>query len=365
MALKSKTYFLTGATGLLGSYLTKILLEDGNKVYALARSKNNKPALQRVVDILNFWDETTLKRYRSNLIVFEGDITKEGLGLEKSHIRTLKNEVEEIFHCAAAIEFNWPIEEIRKVNVEGTKNLLNLALTLKNLKKTNHISTVYVCGTHKGTFSENDLDVSQSFNTTYEQSKFESEKAINQYRNKGLWVDIFRPPIVVGESISGKTIQFKHLYQFWRVCSMAIFDILPLPDGKIYITSVDLTAQAIYLISKMTKQRNKFYHPFSTKGTTLQHMLNIAAKELRFRKPKFISKYEFEVSILTPTQKNLLLNNIFYINTDVKFTAEHSSQIFYACGFDISLGKEEFFKRILHYAISRGFLKKRKITLRK
>jgi thioester reductase-like protein len=53
--LKQKTIFLTGATGLLGSYLLKTFLKNDHKVYALARDKNGKPAKQRVVDILKFW----------------------------------------------------------------------------------------------------------------------------------------------------------------------------------------------------------------------------------------------------------------------------------------------------------------------
>ena len=49
---KKKTIFLTGATGLLGSYLLKILIEKGHKVYALVRSKNNKSAEDRVLGLV-------------------------------------------------------------------------------------------------------------------------------------------------------------------------------------------------------------------------------------------------------------------------------------------------------------------------
>ena len=37
-----KIIFLTGATGLVGSYLLKVFLKDNYKVYALARNKKGK-----------------------------------------------------------------------------------------------------------------------------------------------------------------------------------------------------------------------------------------------------------------------------------------------------------------------------------
>ncbi|MFA6281795.1 MAG: SDR family oxidoreductase [Candidatus Omnitrophota bacterium] len=55
---KEKNIFLTGSTGLLGSYLLKIFLENGQKVYAPARSGKSENAYQRVIDLLKFWDET-------------------------------------------------------------------------------------------------------------------------------------------------------------------------------------------------------------------------------------------------------------------------------------------------------------------
>ncbi len=162
------TIFLTGATGLLGSYLLKIFLANGHKVYAFARSKEGKTAQERTRKAVTFWDP---QAKFNNCIVFEGDITKPYLGLDAKSQELLRTEAEEIFHCAAVTNLKWPLEEIREVNVEGTRNILQLAANLaKNgrLKKTNHISTAFVYGDYKAEFRETDLDVGQSFKTTYE-----------------------------------------------------------------------------------------------------------------------------------------------------------------------------------------------------
>jgi len=178
MSNKKPTIFLTGATGLIGSYLLKILLENNHKIYVLARSKKNKSAKERVTDSVQFWED---KISTNNLTVLEGDITQENLGLDKASQNILSNEVEEIFHCAASITFNLPLEEARKINVGGVKNVLDLAFAWNHtgkLQKVNHTSTAYVCGDYEGVFREDDLELGQGFISTYEQAKFEAERLI-------------------------------------------------------------------------------------------------------------------------------------------------------------------------------------------
>src|SRR4030067_1542637 len=94
-----KKILLTGATGLVGSYLLKILLQEGHKVYALARSKNNKNAKDRVTEVLNFWDKDVLSEKSYCLEVLEGDIAKKFLFLDTQHLFLLKKEIEEFSLC--------------------------------------------------------------------------------------------------------------------------------------------------------------------------------------------------------------------------------------------------------------------------
>jgi len=313
---QKRTIFLTGATGLVGSYLLKILLQHGHKVYCLARSKDNKSVKQRVVDILNFWDKKVYPKYRRNLIVLEGDIAKENLGLSKKNRDLLKTDTEEIFHSAAVTDINWPLNKIRKINVGGTKNVLELALKCKKLKKVNHISTAYVCGNYKGVFTENDLDVGQGFNSTYEQSKFEAEKLVKQYR-KYLWVDIFRPAIVIGESKSGRILQFRNIYQFIHLFCLEIFDSFPISEGIISVVTVDDAAKATYLISKKTRAINGNYHIFPSRFLPIQVLIKYANKYLGFQQPKTVSFEDF-LTNLTPVQMEILKRNILSLNISVK-----------------------------------------------
>ena len=240
--MDKKTFLLTGATGYLGSYLAKILLKEGHRVYALARPSRNKSAQERVQEVVSFWDADVLRGHGDRLIVLEGDITKEYLGLNIENRSILRDEVDEIFHSGANTNVRVPFDEIKKVNVGGTINVLDAGIAWSKqgkLKKVSHISTAFVCGKHKGNFSERDLDKGQDFCTAYEKSKLEAERAVLEYRSKGLWIDIYRPAIVIGESKTGKNFQFKNIYQFIQMCRLELFKELPIEGASASIIPID------------------------------------------------------------------------------------------------------------------------------
>jgi len=268
-----RTIFLTGATGQVGSYLLKIFLENNHKVFCLARSSQSETAEQRLVKALGFWDSKIIAQSKDNLKVIQGDITQNNLGLGQELLSCLEKEADCLVHSAALTKVNISLEDIRMVNVKGAKNVLDLSMQLKNkgkLKKACHISTAYVCGDYKGRFTEADLDLGQSFNTTYEQSKFEAEKLVGEYRKKGVWVDIFRPSVVVGESFSGKVNEFRNIYHLLQICSLEIFDSWPFIDSKISLVTVDASSKAIYKIIEEAEAKNRVYNIFPSNSSPVR-----------------------------------------------------------------------------------------------
>lgn len=356
-----RNIFLTGAPGLLGTYLLKLFLQGGHTVFVSARSKKEKNARERVIDALRFWDKETLNKHSHNLRVVEADITTEGLGLEERTKDLLLNRVEEIFHSAAVVDFNWPLDKIRRVNVEGTRNVLDFALKGKNLKKVNHISTAYVCGDYKGRFSEDDLDMGQRFNTTYEQTKFEAEKLVEEYRKKNLWIDIFRPPIVIGEFSTGRITKFRQaFYQMVYLWQKEIFDHFPGNDFSFYMVPLDELCKSIYNISSWAGLKNKNYHPFLSQPLPLRELLNLSHKLLGFKKPKLIRDGEFSKINFTPTQKILLKNNILAINGKARLNSQTTNEFLNKYGFKFSELNKNSYLKMLEYAVRTGFLRNKK-----
>jgi len=365
MNSREKVIFLTGATGLIGSYLSKMLLQSNYKVYVLARSREEKNAKERLIECLKFWDEKILQKI-DKLIVLEGDISNKNLDLDCAVKDMLSNEVEEIFHCAAATQFSLPLTELRKSNVEGTKNILDIGFEWNirgRLKKINYLSTIYICGDHKGVFKENDLEVRQKFNTTYEQSKFEAEKLVMEYRRKGLWIDVFRPPAVSGETMTGKTFMFTQaLYQALRIWNLEIFDYFPGEKNYCIDTVfVDDLCKSILCISSQASIRNNNYHTFSSKppSINLEEILTLFSNFLGTKKPELIPPQEFLKNKSTSIQKMLLMHNFFFLNNNAKLDAVETNEFLKKYGFEFSNLNEELFLKLLEYGVKVGFLKKK------
>jgi thioester reductase-like protein len=341
---KKPVVFLTGATGLVGSYLLKILLKNGHKVFVLARPKGDKNAKQRIAYVLNFWDKEVFSSFRKNLVVVEGDIAEKNFGLMPKELTRLYAEVEQIYHCAAVTDLNWPLNKIRKINVAGTKNILDFALKCPRLIKVNHISTAYVCGDYGGVFAEGDLDVGQKFNSTYEQSKFEAEKLVKKYRRKMLWIDIFRLPLVIGESKTGKIITFKNIYQFLSICKHNLFVALPIKNFVTNMIPVDMCSNAIAFIARESTRRNNTYHVFSNSAMFVEKILVRASQILGFKLPKIVSGKDFDIRQLSPIQKHILENNIFALNFLTRLNSQSTNLYLSSNGLSLEITDPSFNK---------------------
>ncbi|MFH1877557.1 MAG: SDR family oxidoreductase [Candidatus Omnitrophota bacterium] len=226
--------FITGGTGFLGTHIiSERLRTTEDTVYTLVRGESPEQAekyqfsqLKKVIEP-GILDQ---KEIRSRVNICVGDIAQPWLGLETRELELLNEKIDYIYNSAAVTDLNLELEKIRKINVNGTRNVLDFAEACckrGQLKKVNHISTAYVFGNKVCTFRETDLNIGQGFNNTYEQSKFEAEEAVMQYREKGLDIDIFRPSIILGDSKTGKTTNFKMFYQPLHFFSMELFDKIP------------------------------------------------------------------------------------------------------------------------------------------
>ncbi len=355
-----KTVFLTGATGSLGSYLLKTLLKNGHKVYALGRKKNGKKAEERIGDILKFWDDKTYSQFRGNLKIIEGDIIEKDFGINKKIRGLLKNEVEEVFHSAAITDFNCPLDKIRKVNVDGTKRLLDLSLEIsKNgkLDKINYISTAFISGKHKGSFKEVDFDLNQEFNNNYEKSKFEAEAIVREYLNQDFRILIFRPSILVGEYYSGKTIDFKMFYEPLRLFSLEIIEKIPLDKQTfLNIMPLDLAATVIYILHNAA-DKNDIFHITCPTAFSINHIITASSAFFRFKKPEYVDLKEYKKAKYSSVARKILNTYIPYFNFLTLFNSDKTqATLKTACGFHYPMFNDIFLMRLFKYANQMNFI---------
>ena len=200
---------ITGATGALGSWLTCEALRRGLEVVALLREPSLQDARRRLDGIL---DKVDPKTARAGLQVVQGDVHRGRCGLtsQPDSLPDLKF----IVHCAACTSFDEKdLAESYSTNVEGTKNVLDLADSLR--VPLVYISTAYVAGCREGLVRENELDTGQRFHNVYECTKCEAERLVHRWSTEtGRPVIVLRPSIVVGDSHQGRTIRFNTLYDF-------------------------------------------------------------------------------------------------------------------------------------------------------
>jgi thioester reductase-like protein len=212
--------FLTGATGLLGSYILHNLLKRNENVAVLVRPGRKETAEHRIAKILHHWKSETGGHIPMPQ-VFSGDLVHPE-GLQELHGRC-----KSVIHCAASLTFYGPLgEEPWISNIDGTKRILDFC-DIGGVTDMHYVSTAYVAGSSK-TFREQDLDAGQELRNDYEKSKFEAEKIVRS-ANFLKRLTVYRPSIVVGDSITGFTTTF---HGFYAVLKLAHTMVCRLPMGS-------------------------------------------------------------------------------------------------------------------------------------
>jgi nucleoside-diphosphate-sugar epimerase len=211
------TVLLTGITGNLGSWLAVEMLQHGKKVLALMRDQNSKDATRRLNRILDIAGGRDLK---DNIEIIHGDICKKGLGFEANAKNV--NRLSKIIHCAACTKFLGDDGKSHQMmNIRGTLNVLELAgrLSLPLV----HVSSAYIAGKRTGIVKEDEIDVGQSFNNIYEDTKCRSEMLVHNWaQQNSMPTVILRPSIVMGDSQYGRTVHFASLYDYMRILALVI-----------------------------------------------------------------------------------------------------------------------------------------------
>ena len=205
---QKSTFFITGITSFLGSHIAVELLKKKYPVIALCRSKYDLSAAERIqqrFQWLNFKGDSGLK-------IIEGELSKPRFGLAPHEYHYLVENVNEILHCGANTSFkNEDKEKVESVNIEGTNEVLKLAIE-SNCYFFHYMSTAFVVGkTERECLEEYSSQL--EFNNPYERSKHIAEgKILAACKENGIRINIFRPSIVYGHSKTGRSMLFNALY---------------------------------------------------------------------------------------------------------------------------------------------------------
>lgn len=187
--------FITGATGLLGSFICKELLEKGYQVRAIKRETSSMALLGDMADQID-WVVGDMRDTTTLVEALEG--------------------VEAVIHGAAIISFDKRDEtKMYKTNVQGTSDLVNACLKAK-VPTFVHISSVAAIGRKRDQriLQESDLWEGTEYDSIYARSKHLQELEVWRGGQEGLDVKIVNPSVVLGPGLwgQGSTSVFKYAY---------------------------------------------------------------------------------------------------------------------------------------------------------
>jgi dihydroflavonol-4-reductase len=253
----STKILITGGTGFLGSYIIKELVQKGYLVRALRRSKKTP-----------FWIP---KEILEQVEWVEGDV------LDIVSLEEAMNGIEIVIHSAAIVSFvNKEKKEMQLVNVDGTANVVNVALE-KNVRKLVHISSVAALGRTAGGGHVNEEKKweESKVNTHYAKSKYRAELEVWRGVAEGLDAVILNPSTIIGygDWNSSSCAIFKNIYDGFSWYSPGINGFVDVEDvAKITVMLME---------SDVTEQR------FIVNGGTwpFQKLMNTIADAFGKKRP--------------------------------------------------------------------------------
>jgi len=191
---------VTGGTGFLGSYIIKELIEKGYPVRAIRRG-NKLPFYipKEILDKVQWMD---------------ADI------LDVVALEDVMDDIDTVIHSAGVVSFvKKEREQMYRVNVEGTANIVNIALE-KNVKRLIYVSSVAALGrtTTGGTVNEERKWEPSKANTHYAKSKHNGELEVWRGISEGLNGVILNPSTILGfgDWNSSSCAIFKKIYEEFK-----------------------------------------------------------------------------------------------------------------------------------------------------
>ena len=365
--------FITGANGSIGIHVLHELLKNTkSKIYCLVRGNSISQATERLQEKYKFYFNKNIAHLiDKRIFILTGNIAKENIELSKQNLALIENNVNTIIHTAAVVKHYGNYEQFNTVNVEGTRNIAKLAFNLK--KRLIHISSISVSGNYlvkqdnrNVEFSENNLYIGQNYNdNVYVHSKFEAEKIVLEYMEKGLTAQIHRIGILSGRYSDGvfqENITENAFYS--RIKSMVTLDEIAdsMLDQEIEFTPIDICARNIVALAKNSITDNKIYHLFNHNFIKISNIVQIL-NSLDFN-IKIVSSEEFKNRILELSKgensKALLgiINDFDYSNKDnisinynfsVSITSEYTQKYLHLLKCDWNETSKNYIRKLILY----------------
>jgi thioester reductase-like protein len=370
-------FFLTGATGYLGTYLLKSILERTNaRVSVLVRSRNHEGAVARVMNKLDFYFGKTLAPGdRSRVVVYSGDLTEECFGLAPENYQRLAQYTDCVINCAANVRHYGSYEDFKAINLSAVNHLISFCST-GTYKPLQHISTISVASgasaDHEvSTFSEFDSGVGQVSGSYYVQTKLEAEKLLLASRQNGLSCNIFRVGNLTFDATNGKfqeNIEDNAFYSLFK--SYVELKYLP-SSGRFEFSHVDEAADAILRLIESKNLVNETYHihnPLTVTSDQLAGYLQSLGYEINLLEAEEFVKYLLKNRKLRGDLINNILLRFNFFDAagafrPVRIASDKTILLLSRMGFEWTPIKKVHIRRMMEYCMAVNFMEVQPVSM--
>ncbi len=254
----ARDLLLTGATGFLGAYLLRILLDEtAAEVHCAVRSYTG--GMERVLNNLATYD-LVRPGDRSRIHVVHADLTEPLLGMSPGEFDLFGERIDAVYHCGATVNWVYGYERLRASNVLGTRELLRLASA--GAKPFHFVSSISVCHSTSAPVQVDEaLDALPSLDGLhlgYAQSKCVAEALVRQAAERGIPATITRPSLVTGDARSGRSNTDDLTSRLVAGCIR--MSAAPDLDWRMDCVPVDETARAIVRLTRSRRDGCEVYH---------------------------------------------------------------------------------------------------------
>ncbi|GGY57058.1 SDR family oxidoreductase [Parvularcula lutaonensis] len=335
---------ITGSAGLLGGEVTGRMKDAGWEVIGLV---NRNPDIRRN-------DNAPVE----GIATVRGNITQERFGLSQEEWDGLSSHIDFIVHSAAVTDFTEETDLHRAVNVEGTKNVLEL--TKKAGAKLLHISTAYVAGDREGEILETEFDEGQGFTNGYEATKFRAEKLVRESDVR--WA-IARPGIVLGDHPNGRTRSFDTIYPILKVFAEGWVKTMPAAaHATLDLVPIDYVCEGIVqMAGRFDEAEGKVFHLVSGRPTPLRAFPETLLKFDGLSSPAWVDPESFDIGSLPPSERRFFQRGAEVYARYFTRNPQFDDRAYRAfAGEGCPPTNEEWWERIVSYAIAAGFIRARK-----
>jgi nucleoside-diphosphate-sugar epimerase len=247
---------VTGGTGFIGSSLVARLVAKGHDVRVLVRE--NSPNMSRIANI--------------GVEIANGDIT------QPASLRDAVRGVKRVFHCAAIVSDWAPRESYRRVNVDGTENILN-ACVKEGIERFIGLGTNDVFGLVEGKIIDETCPF-QSWNEPYPDSKILAERLVWKYHaNEGLPATTVYPCWVYGIN---DTTFLPHIVEALRSKTMVTWR----NDALMWPTYIENLLDLLLLVAEHPRAIGQGYLVHDGVSILFEEFCRIIAQRMHFATPR-------------------------------------------------------------------------------